>query len=146
MSETNRIIFSQISEDEISSYGILCRNYSQYSIKAILDGKIVGFIVFDERPLDIKVCKGDSEKIIKYKEMLNSHPSVYLRSIRFDKELRYTGMLEDMFDYAVRRLPPFALVWCYPNVWDVNNYIMQIGGFAPPMYNLHRRFLLYSLN
>ena len=61
--------------------------------------------------------------------------------------LQYSGKLEDSFDYiASEIILTDYVIWCL-NVYPLQDYITQIGGFNPPLHKLpNENILLFSIN
>lgn len=123
---------------------------SRYSRKAVVDNNTIGYILFQERKLNVPKCFIDNtedEDARHYYENLNNANSLLLRKIYFSEEQRYDGVLENLFDYIVNEiLPNDCLIWCN-NTYLLRDYIEQIGGFNTPLHVLPNKLIrLFSIN
>lgn len=135
--------YAKLTLRDLQLYGLSFARLSQYSIKAIFNGEIIGFIALEDIPLSIRIYQSDSKSLIKYKEAINRANSYYMRKIMFMPKYRYSGVLENMFDYMVSKTPKQSFIWCH-SFWDVEKYITQIGGFVKPRKDINRNILLYG--
>lgn len=121
---------------------------SKFSKKVVDNGKTIGAIIFQDNELRINsayIQNSDNRESQSYYENLNNAQSVCLRKIIFND--RYNGELENLFDYITSNIiPTDYVIWCY-DAFPLRNYIEQIGGFNPPLYELpNKKILLFSIN
>jgi len=123
---------------------------SEYSTKCIDNGKIIGIVVFTNNEI---VINNDYIKSVNNKEAelyycnINKAKSILLRKISFSKSHRYSGKLEDFFDFVANHiLPKDILVWCNTSINDYS-LIKQIGGFVEPLYPFPNKTIrLFSID
>lgn len=122
---------------------------SRFSIKAMKNSKIIGKIIFEDKPLRISknYINDKDENAKNWYNSLNRANSIYLRKIYFNEQERLSGELENMFDYVTLKvLRPDHLIWTIPAICGKDN-IKQIGGFLEPMYSLpNKNIRLFALN
>ena len=123
---------------------------SRYSKKVVINNITVGAIIFQDTNLKIEqsiIDNSDSDDSKLYYKSLNSANSIYLRKIIFSEEYLYSGALENLFDYiTLEVIPRDFLIWCNDTSL-LRKYIVQIGGFNPPLYELsNSNILLFSIN
>ena len=135
--------YERLTLEDLFQLGMSFPCLSQYSVKAVLNGEIIGLIALEDKPLSVRIYQSDSKPLIDYKEAINRTKSYYLRKIMFKADYRYSGELENLFDYAISKTPKQSFIWCHP-FWDVEKYIEQIGGFTEPRKNINRNVLFYG--
>ena len=123
---------------------------SRYSKKVVIDNTTVGAIIFQDTNLKIEqsiIDNSDSDETKLYYKFLNSANSIYLRKIIFSEEYLFSGALENLFDYiTLEVIPRDFIIWCNDTSL-LRNYIVQIGGFNPPLYELpNSNILLFSIH
>ena len=123
---------------------------SQFSTKAVDCDNMIGAFLFEDAPLrfDKYFLQGLIDKEEKnYFENLNHAYSVLLRKVIFRKDYLYTGELENLFDYITAKIIPTTfIIWCN-NVDPVKEYITQLGGFNPPIYQFpNKNIVLFSID
>lgn len=136
--------YAKYTKEDAANDGI-GYNISSYSTKLLENNEIVGSIVFEDTPLKIDdsiIEKHDSDEAKTYFRNINKNNSVLLRKITFQKD-RYSGQLEDFFDYVTTKVVPANfIIWCTPTIWDLNGFVNQIGGFYPPKHELPNKNIL----
>lgn len=128
-------------------YAISC-----YSTKLVDENKVKGIIVFQDVPLNIDdaiIAQCTDKEAKRYYKNLKMAKSIYLRKLIFKGD-RYSGELEDFFDYVTTRVVPHNfIIWCNLQL-DINNfvsYITQIGGFHEPLYHLpNKNIRIFSID
>ena len=123
---------------------------SKFSKKIIDNGETIGAIIFQDNELKIDsayIQSSDNKEAQLYYKNLNKAKSILLRKITFKEEYRYSGKLEDLFDYITSEIiPTDYVIWCF-NVYPLRDYITQIGGFNPPLHRLlNENILLFSID
>ena len=137
------------TQEDASSDGI-GYTISHYSKKVVKNNKTIGAIIFQDIKLQIDqsiIDNSDSEDAKLYYKSLNNVRSIYLRKIVFSEDYLESGALENLFDYiTIKVIPQDLLIWCN-NTCLLRKFIIQIGGFNPPLYKLpSSNILLYSVN
>lgn len=122
--------YSVMSLMDMNSLGISDGLYSPFNVTAKFKGRIMGYILTEKRPLNINHRKDTSQELMDYASILTSKEWYLIRKICFQEDYRYSGNLENMFDFLIDVLPQDCDLWC--NIyWDrKTKYIEQIGGFA----------------
>ena len=123
---------------------------SHYSKKVVKNNKTIGAIIFQDVKLQIDqstIDNSDSEDAKLYYKYLNNDRSIYLRKIVFSEDYLGSGALENLFDYiTIKVIPQDFLIWCNNTIF-LREFIIQIGGFNPPLYEIpNSNILLYSIN
>lgn len=123
---------------------------SKYSKKILKDGLVIGRIVFQDEQLHIDetyIENANNEEKKTYYLNLKKVNSIRLRKISFLKEYRFSGEIENLFDYiATKIIPTDFVIWCY-EVFPLRSYVKQIGGFNSPLYKLpNKKVLLFSVD
>ena len=123
---------------------------SKFSKKIVDNGETIGAIIFQDNELKIAntdIQSSDNKEVQSYYKNLNKAKSILLRKIIFKEEHRYSGKLEDSFDYITSEIiPTDYVIWCL-NVYPLRDYITQIGGFNPPLHKLpNENILLFSID
>lgn len=121
--------FSVLELNEMNSLGIDKGLFSPYNIKAEDEnGQIVGYIIVKEKPLFSRKPKGLSKNDLMEIEAICQNRWLNIRMIRIKKEYRFSGDVENMFDYLVHNvLPSDCYLWSN-NYWDrKTNYLQQLG-------------------
>ena len=123
------IEFSALCKEELKTIELNEGFHSPYNIKAVLNGKIVGYIIVEERNPNFQtygnIDKGLSERLT----ILNSKQWFLIRKIYFAKKYLYIGNLETMFDKLIIALPNDCDLWYYTSI-DINGFLKQLGGFT----------------
>ena len=123
---------------------------SKFSKKIVDNGETIGAVIFQDNELridDAYIQSSDNKEAQLYYKNLNKAKSILLRKITFEEKYRYSGELEDLFDYiTLKIIPTDYVVWC-SNVHPLRDYITQIGGFNPPLHKLpNENILLFSID
>jgi hypothetical protein len=123
---------------------------SKYSTKCIDNGKVIGSVVFinNRIVIDNDYIKSVNDKEAElYYNNINKSRSILLHKMSFSKSHRYSGKLEDFFDFVVNHiLPKDILIWCNTSINDYS-LIEQIGGFVEPLYPFSNKTIrLFSIN
>jgi hypothetical protein len=140
--------YQQYTQKDAETDGI-SYTVSVFSTKLCDGDKVIGKIIFEDKPLNIPVRNGEPQNDAeRYYHSLNSANSFYLRKITFLDKYRYSGMLEGFFAYVTESvLPPIHLIWCVPSVCDKDGLIEQLGGLNMPLYPLPNKAIrLFSIN
>ena len=118
-----------MSFDDLSYLNLSEALYSPYNAKATYNGEIVGFIIVRKRHIGVDP-NNVPQQSKEYAVTLANKNWFDLRCIRFNAEFRWTGNLENLFDYSIGILPDGYDIWS--NIyWDgCTQYITRIGGFA----------------
>ena len=128
--------FSVLELNEMNPLGIDKGLFSQYNMKAEdKNGQIVGYIIVKEKPLFSRKPKGLSKNDLMEIEAICQNRWLNIRMIRIKEEYRFSGNVENMFDYLVDKvLPSDCYLWSN-NYWDrKTNYLQQLG-----FYDFHSR-------
>ena len=133
--------YERLTSKDIRKYGMTFPCLSQYSIKAVLNGEIIGLVALEDKPLSLRIYRTDSKPLAEYKTAINRINSYYLRKIMFMPKYRYSGELENMFDYMVSKTPKKSFIWGY-SFWDTEGYFEQLGCFSEPRKRINRNVLL----
>ncbi len=122
--------FSIPTIEDLCTLGISEALYSPYNVKAVFEGKIVGYIIIEDRPVNVPMRKKYSKGVKDYVEMINKQKWFLIRKIAFMNQYKETGNLYNMFDYLIKQLPNDCYLWT--NVyWDrKTQFIDYIGGFT----------------
>ena len=123
---------------------------SHYSKKVVKNNKTIGAIIFQDVKVQIDqstIDNSDSEDAKLYYKSLNNVRSIYLRKIVFSEDYLGSGALENLFDYiTIKVIPQDFLIWCNNTIF-LREFIIQIGGFNPPLYEIpNSNILLCSIN
>ncbi len=140
--------YQQYTQKDAETDGI-SYTVSVFSTKRCDGDKVIGKIIFEDKPLNIPTTNGEPQNDAeRYYRSLNSANSYYLRKITFSDKDRYSGKLEDFFDHVTKNvLPENHLIWCVPSVCDKDGLIEQLGGFVLPLHPLPNKAIrLFSLN
>lgn len=142
--------YSNYTQEEASIDGIGFV-VSKYSTKLVDDGKVIGTIVFEDKPLNInsafiEECVDEQAK--RYYKNLNNAKSIYLRKLTFNGDWK-NGKLEDFFDYVTAMIVPHDfLIWCTLQLSEeFKTYIEHIGGFVEPLYDIPNKYIrIFSID
>ena len=143
-----KLEYFQYTKEDAETDGI-SYSVSRFSQKMCDGEEVIGRIIFEDKPIRIPIDpKETNENKVEYYQSLNRANSLYLRKITFSEELRYTGKLEDFFDFVTTEiLPKNHLIWCVPIVCDTQGLLGQIRGFVEPLFPLPNKAIrLYSVN
>lgn len=139
--------FSTPSIEDLSKMGISEPLYSPYNVKAEYQGKTVGYIIIEDRDVNLPSNRGVTNDASDYVELLKSKKWYLIRKISFDDRYLETGNLLNMFDYLINILPKDCYLWTN-KFWDENTcYLDSIGGFAQLPMDVcnNRNILIYSV-
>lgn len=142
-----RIEYSDYSQEDATLDGITY-TISSLSKKALFNGTVIGKIIIEDKSLELSSAFIDStndNEIKSYYKNLVKTKSYYLRKICFNNKFRFSGKLEDFFDYTMAQMPIDSLLWCVPSVCG-EDIIQQLSGFVTPLYPIPNKLIrLFSL-
>ena len=140
--------YSRYTQEEAAVDGIGFA-VSKYSTKLVDNGRIVGTIVFEDRPLKIdekfiEECVDEETK--RYYNNLNKAKSIYLRKLTFNGDWRDSKLL-DFFDYVTATIVPHDfLIWCTLQLSKkFKVYVEQTRIFHKPLHDIPNKHIrIYS--
>lgn len=126
--------FTVLQLNEMTPLGLDKGLFSPYNIKAEDEnGQIVGYIIVKEKPLFSRKPKGLSKNDLMEIEAICQNRWLNIRMIRIKEEYRFSGNVENMFDYLVHKvLPEDCYLWSN-NYWDrKTKYLQQLEFYDLP--------------